>query len=106
MNVILEYPLVGGLWMRSGGGHSAILDQFAKYGVWGGVIYTIMLFAVPNEYKRLFHNPQVWTISNAVMVSILFVALLDSFSYSFTCMILLMLPLLYEDILRWEGIEA
>lgn len=106
MNTILEYPLVGSLWMGSGGGHSAILDQFAKYGVWGGVIYTMMLFTVPNEYKRHFHNPQVWAVSNAVMVSILFVALLDSFSYSFTCMILLMLPLLYEDILRWEEIEA
>lgn len=105
MNVILEYPLVGGLWMRSGGGHSAILDQFAKYGVWGGVIYTIMLFYVPNEYKRRFQHPQVWAISNAVMVSLLFVALLDSCPYSFMCMILIVLPLLYEDILRWEGIE-
>lgn len=106
IDVILEYPLVGGLWMRSGGGHSAIMDQFAKYGIWGGIIYTMMLFAVPNEYKRRFHHPRVWAISNAVMVAILFVALLDSFSFSFMCMILLVLPLLYEDILRWEGIEA
>ena len=106
IDVILEYPLVGGLWLRSGGGHSAIMDQFAKYGIWGGIIYTMMLFAVPNEYKRRFHHPRVWAISNAVMVAILFVALLDSFSFSFMCMILLVLPLLYEDILRWEGIEA
>ena len=105
-NTILEYPLIGGLWMAGGGGHSAILDQFAKYGVWGGIIYTIMIFAVPNEYKRKYHHPKVWMISNAVMVSLLFVALLDSITYSFMCMILLVLPLLYEDILRWEGIEA
>ena len=103
---ILEYPLVGSLWMASGGGHSAILDQFAKYGVWGGIIYTIMIFAVPNEYKRKYHHPKVWMISNAVMVSLLFVALLDSVTYSFMCMILIVLPLLYEDILRWEGIDA
>lgn len=103
---ILEYPLIGGLWMSGGGGHSAILDQFAKYGIWGGIIYTIMLFAVPNEYKRRYHHPKVWMISNAVMVAVLFVGLLDSFTYSFMCMILLVLPLLYEDILRWEGIEA
>lgn len=106
IDTILDYPLVGGLWMGSGGGHSAILDQFAKYGVWGGIIYTIMIFAVPNEYKRKYHHPKVWMISNAVMVSLLFVTLLDSVTYSFTCMILLVLPLLYEDILRWEGIEA
>ncbi len=106
LDAILEYPIVGGLWMGSGGGHSAILDQFAKYGIWGGVIYIIMLFTVPNEYKRRFHHPKVWAISNAVMVSLLFVALLDSCTYSFMCMILLVLPLLYEDIIRWEGIEA
>lgn len=106
INVILEHPILGGLWMQSGGGHSAILDQFAKYGIWGGVIYIIMLFYVPNEYKRRFHHPKVWAISNAVMVALLFVALLDSCTYSFMCMILLVLPLLYEDILRWEGIEA
>ena len=106
IDVILEYPVVGGLWMRNGGGHSAILDQFAKYGIWGGIIYTMMLFAVPNEYKRRFHTPQIWAVSNAVMVSLLFVTLLDSATYSFMCMILLILPLLYEDILRWEGIET
>ena len=106
MNVILEYPLVGSLWMGSGSGHSAILDQFAKYGIWGGIIYTIMIFAVPNEYKRKYHHQKLWMISNAVMVSLLFVALLDSITYSFMCMILIVLPLLYEDILRWEGIEA
>lgn len=106
MDAILEYPVVGSLWLQNGGGHSAILDQFAKYGLWGGIIYTIMIFCVPNEYKRRFHNPKVWMISNAVMVSILFVALLDSFSYSFMCMILIVLPLLYDDIIRWEGIEA
>lgn len=105
LNTILEYPLVGSLWMGSGGGHSAILDQFAKYGIWGGIIYTMMLFAVPNEYKRRYHHPNIWVISNAVMVSLLFVALLDSVSYSFVCMILLVLPLLYEDILRWEEIK-
>ena len=106
INAIFEYPVIGGLWMGSGNGHSAILDQFAKYGIWGGIIYTIMLFAVPNEYKRRYHHPKVWMISNAVMVAVLFVGLLDSFTYSFMCMILIILPLLYEDILRWEGIEA
>lgn len=105
INVILEYPIMGGLWMRSGGGHSAILDQFAKYGLLGGVMYTIIIFCVPNEYKRRYHHPLIHSLSNAVMVAILFVAVLDSFTYSFMAMILVVLPLLYEDIMKWEGIE-
>ena len=44
-------------------------------------------------------------MSNAVLVSLLMVTLLDSVTYSFYCLILLILPLLFEDVLRWEKIE-
>ena len=104
-DVILQYPLLGGLWNASGGGHSAIMDMFAKYGLWGGVIYTIMLFHVPMRYKEKFSYRKIYSISNAVIVSILFVAMLDSFPYSFMPMILLVLPLLYEDIIKWEKLR-
>lgn len=103
--VILQYPVIGALWHGSGGGHSAILDIFAKYGLWGGAIYTIILFWVSHDYKRKFANVKVFRACNAATVAILFVGLLDSFNYSFMPMILLMLPLLFEDILRWEGIK-
>lgn len=104
IEVIIEYPFIGGLWMRSGGGHSALLDHFAKFGIWGGAMYIIMLFYVPNDYKRRFDHPLICSISNSVMVSLIFVSVLDSFTYSFMAMILLVLPLLYEDIMKWEGI--
>ena len=105
IDVILEYPLLGGLWKKNGGGHSAILDMVAKYGLWGGIIYIVMIFYVPNHYKTLTSNRLIWRISNGVMVSTLFVGILDSFNYSFMCMLVLVLPIIYEDIMRWEGIR-
>lgn len=105
IEVIFEYPLIGGLWMKNGGGHSAILDHFAKYGIWGGVIFAKMIFYVPNDYKHRYKTSSIRVISNAVIVSLLFVAFLDAFTYSFMAMILLVLPLLYEDIIRWEDID-
>ena len=105
IDVILEYPLIGSLWKKSGGGHSAILDIVAKYGLWGGIIYSAMIFYVPNHYKGLTSNRGIWRISNGVMVSTLFVGTLNSFNYSFMCMLLVVLPIIYEDIMRWEGIS-
>ena len=97
--------MIGGLWIKSGGGHSAIFDAIAKYGLWGGIIYAVMIFYVPNHYKALTANRLIWRISNGVMVSTLFVGTLNSFNYSFMCMLLLVLPIIYEDIMRWEGIR-
>ena len=105
LEVIGKYPFIGGLWMAGGGGHSAILDTIAKYGVFGGYIYIKMIFAAPNTYKKTYENPKIYRISNAVIVSILFVALLNSLTYEFMCMLLLVLPMLYEDIIKWENIE-
>lgn len=98
LEVIGRYPLLGGLWRASGGGHSAILDAFAKYGIPGGYVYVMMIFYVPFYYKKIKGYEDMWNLSNAVTTSIMFVAMLDSFNYSFMAMILLFLPLLYEDI--------
>lgn len=105
LDVMFQYPGIGGLWHRSGGGHSAILDSFAKYGLWGGVLYLVMLFYVPLFYKKRYQNYNLLRISNALMATILFVSLLDSFTYSFMAMLLIVLPLLFEDILKWKGFE-
>lgn len=105
IKTILQYPFIGGLWMGGGGGHSAILDIIAKYGLLGGYVFVVMLFYVPHYYKRTVSHSSIVKMSNAVIVTIMFVALLDSFNYSFMPMILVVLPLLFEDILRWEGIE-
>lgn len=106
LGVILDYPLVGGMWKRSGGGHSAVMDMFAKYGVWGGYMYARMIFHVPNVYKKSVNNPDITKLSNAVLVVMVYVTMLNSATYSFMCTILLVLPLLYEDILKWDGEEV
>ena len=103
IKTLIKYPVIGGLWRASGGGHSALLDAFAKYGIWGGYIYAKMIYHVPFYYKKKEKANFIWPISNAVIVSLIFVSVLDSFNYSFMGMILLVLPLLYEDIKKWEN---
>lgn len=105
-DVILKYPLLGGLWRRSGGGHSALLDAFAKYGVLGGCMYVKMIYSVPGYYKKQYDHRLINAVSNSAIVALLFVSVLDSFTYSFMPMILIVLPLLYEDIIRWEKISS
>ena len=82
-----------------------MLDMLAKYGVWGGAIYMCMIYYVPTDYKKTVPNQYINRVSNAVLVVMLFVTLLDSVTYSFMCMMLLVLPLLYEDIMMWKGIQ-
>lgn len=103
---IVKYPVIGGLWKASGGGHSAILDALAKYGILGLIIFIKMIFYVPDDYKKNYCNTtRIVSVSNAVIVSTLYVTILNSFSFNFAAMLLLVVPLLYEDIIRWEKIK-
>ncbi len=100
---IFIYPVIGALWRGSGGGHSVVLDTFAKYGLWGGAIYCFMIYFVPKYYKNLYgSNMIVNRTCNATLVSIMIVSILDSFTYAFSGMILLVLPLLFENIVKWS----
>ncbi len=100
---IFIYPVIGALWRASGGGHSAVLDTFAKYGLWGGAIYCFMIYFVPVSYKRKYTNRYIRRTCNATLVAIMTVSILDSISYAFSAMILFVLPLYLEDILKWTG---
>lgn len=103
VRAIFIYPVIGALWRASGGGHSIVLDTFAKYGLWGGAIYCFMIYFVPNYYKKLHgSNTIVKRTCNATLVSIMTVSFLDSFTYSFSGMILLVQPLLFENIVKWS----
>lgn len=104
LDALLKYPIVGALWRGGGGGHSAVLDVFAKYGLWGGPIYASMLYYVPNYYRRYFADRRIVVIANATLVTMLFVTILDSCTYAFMGMMLLVLPLLFEDIRKWSEI--
>lgn len=105
LETIFKYPVVGSLWRGNGGGHSALMDAFAKYGVFGGVMFAVMIYTVPNYYKKNYESRSVTSVANATLVTLLFVSLLDSFSYSFMCMVLLVAPLFFEDIIKWSGVK-
>lgn len=104
-NNMCQYPIIGSLWNANGGGHSAIMDNIAKYGLFGGIIYIKMIFCVPLQYKKKYLDVRIYSVSNAVILTTLFVGMLNSFSYNFMCMLLIIIPLLLEDIIRWEGLE-
>lgn len=105
VDVIVKYPLIGALWRGSGAGHSALMDTTAKYGVFGAVMFSMMFYAVPRYYKKKYNNRFVLSMANSSMVSLLFISLLDSFTYSFVCMILIVLPMLFQDVIKWTGVE-
>lgn len=106
LEVAFKYPIIGALWRDSGGGHSGLLDTVAKYGLWGGWFFVKSVYHVPNYYKdRYRESSTIRRVSNAVLVSMLFVTILNSVTYAMYCVLLLALPLFFEDIVRWEGSE-
>lgn len=103
--VLFQYPIIGSLWYTSGGGHSALFDTFGKYGVLGCIIFVKMMYAVPNYYKTDYKDRYTMRIANACLVTLLFVTVLDSFTYSFVGMIMFLTPMFFEDIIKWRGIK-
>lgn len=101
LETILRYPIIGGLWWAGGGGHSAVLDMFAKYGILGGYMYVKMIYTVPQDYRRE-HPKELYRVCNGAFATMFFVTILDSCTYAFTGMMLIVLPVLLEDILRWS----
>lgn len=102
---IFKYPLIGSLWRESGGGHSALLDITSKYGILGGYAFAMMFYHIPLHYKHITNDKFAIAAANATLVTYLFVSILDSFNYSFTLMIMIVAPLLLEDIIKWTGAE-
>ena len=105
-DTIFKFPFIGGLWWEGGGGHSALGDAFAKYGIFGGYIFCKIMYGVPLLYKKTFGYKQIQQMANANLVVLLFVTLLDSLTYTFLGMILIITPILYENIIEWEGLTA
>ena len=105
-NTIFRFPITGGLWWGSGGGHSALGEAFAKYGLFGGYVVCKILYNVPNVYKKIYVYKRIQQMANANLVVLLYVTLLDSVSYSFLGMILIITPILYENIIEWDGLTA
>lgn len=102
---IFRYPIIGSLWRENSGGHSAFMDITAKYGWLGGYAFAIMFYHVPFHYKHRFKDRFITSAANATLATLMFISLFDSFNYSFTCMILIVSSLLFEDIIKWTGAE-
>ncbi len=102
---IIKYPIIGSLWRENGGGHSALLDITSKYGWLGGYAFSMMFYHVPFHYKHHFNDKFITSVANATLITLMFVSVLDSFNYSFTCMVLIVSSLLFEDIIKWTGAE-
>lgn len=104
---ILSYPIIGGLWFPNGGGggHSAILDAFAKYGVFGGFVFVRMLFHFPMTIKKSPQTGKDMRIANATFIVTLMITLLNTFSYNFVFLIMLIIPTAYNDILNWRQVN-
>lgn len=98
---IIQYPIIGGLWTKSGGGHSSILDTFAQYGVWGGIVYVMMYFCVPIRIKRESHDAKIIKIANAFFVSLFFIALFDSLPYNLVLPAIIVAPVFIEYTQIW-----
>ncbi len=105
LELFIKYPVIGSLWRNFGGGHSAFLDTFAVYGVFGCVVFTKMMYAVPNNYKNIYDMTYIMYVANASLVTLLFVTVLDSFTYSFVGMIMFIMPMFFEDIIKWRKLN-
>lgn len=105
-STIFRFPFIGGLWWESGGGHSALGEAFAKYGVFGGYIFCKIIYSVPSRYKKEYIYKRIQQMANANLVVLLYVTLLDSLTYQFLGMILIITPILYENIIEWDGLTA
>ena len=101
----LQYPLIGGLLFGGvGGGHSEILDTFARYGVWGGIPTLIMIFRTPRYFKNEYpESSTIIATANAHTTVIALVALFDPFGFQVFFPLLILCPVMYTDILIWTG---
>ena len=102
---IIRYPIIGSLWRVGGGGHSALLDITAKYGWLGGYAFSMMFYHAPFHYKHHYNDKFIIKVANATLITLMFVSILDSVNYSFSCMVLIVSSLLFEDIIKWTGAE-
>ena len=106
IETIIHFPIVGGLCWGSGGGHSAIGGAFAQYGLFGGYVFCKIMYSVPAIFKKQFGYKHIQQMANANLVVLLYVTMLDSMTYSFIGMILIITPILYENIIEWDGLVA
>lgn len=103
IQTIFQYPFIGSFWGGEIGGHSALLDTFAKYGIFGIVIFVKIIFDLPLRIKKSPPTGKDTRIANAVFISLFIVLFLDSMPYNLVVCIVILMPILYNDILKWRN---
>lgn len=104
IKVIFTYPVIGGhIFGAVSGGHSEILDTFALYGVWGGVPTVIMLMHVPTHFKKISDSKTIIATANAHTMAVGLCALFDPFVYNVYFLLLILCPVMYTQIQKWNG---
>lgn len=104
LKTCFRFPLIGGiLFGGEAGGHSEILDTFAKYGVWGGVPTFLMIFHAPNAFKKAGVSSTILATANAHLVAVALVAFFDPFVFNVYFPLLILCPVMYTDIMKWTG---
>jgi len=100
---IFRNPIIGGLWWENPGGHSALLDIIAKYGLLGGYVFVKSVFEFPLRLKKDVNAGKYMKVANATFISILLITLLNSLPYNFVFMIMFLIPMCYQEILKWRN---
>ena len=106
LQTCLQYPLIGGrLFGARVGGHSELLDTFARYGVWGGVPTAFMIFYPPNAFKASSPSITVRATANAHIMAISLFSLFDPFVFQVYFPLMVLCPIMYSDIYKWRTRE-
>ena len=100
--IFLYYPVVGSWWARYAGGHSALLDAFALYGIGGGMVMINMIYSVPIMWKKKDCSQVTMRVLNATIITMTFVALLDTMPFNLAITPTVLLPILLTDIESWS----
>lgn len=102
LRTIFHYPVIGSWWNGGAGGHSALLDAFAQYGIFGGVMMCRMVYCVPLIWKRYNCSNRMMQIVNATMITISFVAWLDTIPFNLVMTLTVVLPIILHNIESWS----
>ena len=103
IGTIFSYPIIGSLWGGEIGVHSTILDTFAKYGIFGGYVFLKIVFDFCFRIKRSPLSKKDVGFANATFIVFLLVLLLDAMAYNFVMMMLIVIPVLHNDIVNWRN---
>lgn len=102
LELFLKSPLWGQLSNAEIGNHSAILDNFAQYGLLGGLIFIRILFRAPLIYLKK-SNDHRFKLALSVLVSLLISSLTNSIVGPMGITLFLMYPIIWHQLEKRSG---